>query len=192
MKMKIVSITGAHSGVGKTSLAALILREIKGFSAIKVTKTELFTSLTMDEEVISEKGKDSCILKESGADKVIWVRSTYEDIKECLTQAVSMIGNSRGVIIEGNSPLDFIEPDLVIFLMKDDLTEMKASGRKALERADLVVINTKLNDPETLKKEIRDINPVAVVFLGDLSGGKIEKGFLDTVKKRIIMEVTCG
>ncbi len=192
MIMKIISIAGSHSGVGKTSLAALILREIKGFSAIKVTKTELFTSLTMDEEVISEKGKDSCILKESGADKVVWVRSTYEDIKECLTQAVSMIGNSRGVIIEGNSPLDFIEPDLVIFVMKDDLTELKPSGRKALERADLVVINTKLNDPDTLKKEIRDINPVAAVFLGDLSGGKIEKDFMDTVKKRIFMEVTCG
>lgn len=190
--MKIISITGAHSGVGKTSLAALILREIKGFSAIKVTKTELFTSLTMDEEVISEKGKDSCILKESGADKVIWVRSTYEDIKECLTQAVSMIGNSRGVIIEGNSPLDFIEPDLVIFVMKDDLTEMKPSGRKALKRADLVVINTLLANLETLKKEVMDINPKAGIFSSNLANGKIENVFLETVKKRIATEVSCG
>lgn len=181
--MKIISITGAHSGVGKTSLAGLILKEIKGFSAIKVTKTELFTSITTDEKVISEKGKDSCILKESGADKVIWVRSTYNDLKECLTQALSMIGNESDIIIEGNSPLDFIEPDLVVFVMKDHLTELKPSGKKALERADLIVIDTESDDLEILKKEIRGINPVADIFFSDLSKGKIEKGFFDRVKK---------
>jgi len=184
MTMKLLSITGGHSGVGKTSLAGLILKEIKGFSAIKVTKTELFTSITMDEEVISEKGKDSCILKESGADKVIWVRSTYNDLKECLTQALSMIGNEGDVIIEGNSPMDFIEPDIVIFVIRDNLTGLKPSGRKALERADLIVINTESNDLEILKKEIRDINPVADIFCGDLSKGEIEKGFFDMVKKK--------
>lgn len=190
--MKLVSIAGAHSGVGKTSLAALILREIKGFSAIKVTRTELFTSITMDEEIISEKGKDSCILKESGADKVIWVKSTYDDLKECLTQALSMIGNTGGVIIEGNSPLDFIDPDLVIFIIKDNLTELKPSGRKALERADLVVINTQLDNLEILKKEIKGINPLVDVFLSDLSKGEIEKGFFDMVKKKMVMELSCG
>lgn len=185
--MKIISIAGAHSGVGKTSLAALLLREIEGFSAIKVTKTELFTSITTDEEIINEKGKDSSILKESGAERVIWIRSTHRDLKESLLQALSMLGDCSGVIIEGNSPLDIIEPDLIIFVMKEDLSGLKPSGKKALEKADLVLINTGLSNLEALKMRVVDINQGAEIFSDDLAKGEIGRGFLDLVKKRIGM-----
>lgn len=190
--MKIISVTGAHSGVGKTSLAALLLREMKGFSAIKITKTELFTSITTDEKVLSEKGKDTSILKEGGANKVIWIRSTQRDLKDSLSQALSMLGDSRGVIIEGNSSLDFIEPDLIIFVMKEDLSELKPSGSKALEKADLIMINTGLSNLDSLRMRVMDINPGAEVFSNDLEKGEIGKGFLDLVKKRIGMEVSCA
>jgi len=190
--MKIISVTGAHSGVGKTSLAALLLREIRGFSAIKITKTELFTSITTEEEAILENGKDTAILKEGGAERVIWVRATPRDLKDSLTQALSILGDSIGVIIEGNSSLDLIEPDLIIFVMKDELSDLKPSGGKALEKADLIVINTGLSNLDSLKMRVMDINPGAEVFLNDLTKGKLSKGFLDIVKKRIGMEVCHG
>jgi molybdopterin-guanine dinucleotide biosynthesis protein len=190
--MKIISITGAHSGVGKTSLGALLLREIEGFSAIKVTKTELFTSITTEEDIISEKGKDSSILKEGGASKVIWIKSTQRDLKESLPQALSMLGDCKGVIIEGNSPLDFIEPDLIIFVMNEDLSALKPSGRKALEEADLVVINTESRDLEVLKARVMDINPGADIFSNDLTKGEIGRRFLELVMKKIGMEARNG
>lgn len=190
--MKIISVTGSHSGVGKTSLASLIIREIEGLSAIKVTKTDLFTSITTDDEIISESGKDSAVFKESGARNVVWVKSTQRDLKECLNQALSMVSDSRGVVIEGNSPIEYIEPDLIIFVMKEDLSGLKASGSRALERADLVVINTDSNsiqgeNIERLKIRLIDINPDAEIFSNDLAGGKIQREFLDFVKKRIGM-----
>lgn len=183
-KMKIISVTGAHSGVGKTSLAALLLREIEGLSAIKVTGTELFTSITTEDEVISESGKDTAVLKESGAGSVVWVKSTRRDLKECLTQALSMVGNCNGVIVEGNSPIEYIKPDLIIFVMKEDLSGLKASGSKALEKADLIVINTGSDEIGELKTMVKNINPGAEIFSNDLAGGKIQREFLELVKKR--------
>jgi molybdopterin-guanine dinucleotide biosynthesis protein len=72
---KIISVTGAHSGVGKTTLCAILLNRLAGFGAIKFTKTDMFTSISEDPETILKHGKDTAIMSEAGAEKVIWIQS---------------------------------------------------------------------------------------------------------------------
>ncbi len=74
--MILVSVCGAHSGVGKTTLASILLKRLEGFSAIKVTRTKLFSSIITDKELIRKSGKDSAVLKESGTETVVWVKTS--------------------------------------------------------------------------------------------------------------------
>jgi hypothetical protein len=52
-----------------------------------------------------------------------------------------MFSGIRGVIVEGNSPVDFLNPHLVIFIMGHDGV-MKPSARDVIRQADIVVINS--------------------------------------------------
>lgn len=136
----IISVTGAHSGVGKTSLCSLLLKNLKGFGAIKYTKTDLYASVIDDPEVIKQKNKDTAVLSESGAERVVWIKSPAEELEHALGIAISKMSGLRGVIIEGNSPAGFLRPDVAIFVIGHD-GEVKPSARKLCEKADVIVLN---------------------------------------------------
>jgi molybdopterin-guanine dinucleotide biosynthesis protein len=139
--LKIIAVTGAHSGVGKTTLSSILLKSLRGFGAIKFTKTPLYTSLIDDEAVIKQKGKDTAILLEAGAEKVLWIKSPYDGLHKVLDIAIEKMNGLKGVVIEGNSPLDFLNPSLVIFIIGHN-GEVKPSALNAASRADVLVYNS--------------------------------------------------
>ena len=140
-KQCILSVTGAHSGVGKTTLCSILLKEFKGFGAIKFTKTGLFTSVVDSTEILDKEGKDTSIMMHAGAEHVVWVRSPVEDLNDALGIALQKLSGTRGVIIEGNSPVDFLNPHLVIFIIGED-GEIKPTALKLSSKADIIVINS--------------------------------------------------
>lgn len=141
---KIISVTGAHSKVGKTTLASILLNNLEGFGAIKYTKTSFYTSVTDDTDTILQKDKDTAILSESGAERVVWIQSPVTGLKDALNIAVSKMENLEGVIVEGNSPVDFLNPDLVIFIIGEEGT-IKPSAKKVSSRADIIILNSPKN-----------------------------------------------
>jgi molybdopterin-guanine dinucleotide biosynthesis protein len=148
MSMKkhcILSVTGAHSGVGKTTLCSILLKEFKGFGAIKFTKTGLYTSVVDSPEILDEEGKDTSIMINAGAERVVWVRSPVENLNDALEIALQKLSGTRGVVIEGNSPVDFLNPHLVIFIIGED-GEIKPTALNVSRRADIIVINSE--DPD--------------------------------------------
>ena len=84
MKPFIIGIGGAYSGVGKTTIATLILQLLEGWGAIKYTKTEIYCSVTEDIAILSQEGKDARKLLDSRAEKVLWVQSPSDDLEEIL------------------------------------------------------------------------------------------------------------
>src|SRR4030043_256168 len=68
MRPVIIGIGGAQSGAGKTTIASLILKRLKGWGAIKYTKNSLYCSITDDLKILSEKGKDTKRLLDAGAE----------------------------------------------------------------------------------------------------------------------------
>ena len=131
--MRIIIVSGARSGVGKTRMAQQLLRGFKGWSALKVTVSkengcpherscgvcleinEPF-QIVKDEKIINQAGKDTARLKESGAKQVIWLKARPEGLKHGLVKALSEFSGCRGVIIEGTSVLKFIRPDINIHI----------------------------------------------------------------------------
>lgn len=212
---KIISVTGAHSMVGKTTLCSILLNEFRGFGAIKFTKmpehrqTEVkkirssedknfstsqlpnfpsskvaSSELIEDLNILNQKGKDTAIFLESGAERVIWIQSPYYELENILKTALGRMADLEGVVIEGNSPVDFLNPHLIIFIIGVD-GEIKPSALEVSKKADIIIINS-----EKHVKKLSFLSAVgrkgAKVFYIDLLNrkGELDK-FLCFVKEKI-------
>ncbi|MEF9438142.1 MAG: hypothetical protein L0922_05195, partial [Candidatus Mariimomonas ferrooxydans] len=74
--------------------------------------------------------------------RVVWVQSPYNKLKNVLETAVSRMTGLKGIIVEGNSPVDFLNPYLVIFITESD-GHLKPSAVKVGKKADIIIINSK-------------------------------------------------
>ena len=139
-KFRIISVTGAHSKVGKTTLCSILLKNLKGFGAIKFTKTSLYSKLVDDPETITQKNTDTGIMSEAGAEKVVWVQSPPEKLEDPLHIALGRMAGLRGVVVEGNSPVEYMEPDLIVFIIGDD-GQIKPSAMELSKKADIIIMS---------------------------------------------------
>jgi molybdopterin-guanine dinucleotide biosynthesis protein len=131
--MKIITVSGAYSGIGKTKLVEKILRQFKDWSALKVTvvknspcpreiacgvcqeqKTPF--SIISNHRIVNQKGKDTQRMKASGAKKVLWLRAKPSGLKKGLEAALKKLKKSPGVVVEGTSVLKYLKPDLGFFI----------------------------------------------------------------------------
>lgn len=139
MRPFIIGIGGAHSGSGKTTYASLLLRTLRGWGAIKYTKTGLYSSVTDDHDIISQEDKDTRRFLDAGAERVLWVQSPPSELGEVLSMAVERLSDLRGIIVEGNSAIEFLRPDIIIFIFGNDPTKIKETAKGILKRADIVI-----------------------------------------------------
>ena len=154
-RVKTIVVSGAHSNIGKTSLAADMLGGLRDWSALKVTVkkesrcprqsncgvcSELkgdFDIVT-ERKVINKKGTDTARLKKAGAKKVIWLKSTLKGLKAGLNRAFLLLKDSKGVVIEGTSVLKYIKPDFTIYL-DDKKAVLRNTARQARKKADIII-----------------------------------------------------
>lgn len=148
-----IGIGGAHSSVGKTTLAAAVLRYLMTsqpaypfrhrprLGAVKYTKTALYASLIDDETVIRQTDKDTARLAEAGAEQVLWIKSRAADLKEVMPLALERLSGLDGVVIEGNSAIEFAKPDIVIFIAGESEESIKLSADKLLRQADIIIVS---------------------------------------------------
>lgn len=176
MDMVVITVSGARSGVGKTSLCALLLDRLDGFAAIKVSTGGMYTSVTDVEEVIDERGKDTRVLKEAGASPVVLVRCPAEDLQDALEQAFVLVGNAGGVVVEGNGPTRLLKPDVAFFVTGPDVSDAKPGAMEILKKADVVVVNVEEDEPPgKTAGDIRRLNPkAAITTMGRLRRGSPE------------------
>ncbi|MGO9378448.1 MAG: molybdopterin-guanine dinucleotide biosynthesis protein MobB [Dissulfurispiraceae bacterium] len=149
-KPLIIGIGGAHSTVGKTTLSAAIIKHLTQhptcffskkprLGAIKYTRTELYASVIGDELIIKQKDKDTARLAAAGAEKVLWIKSPRNKLEEPLSMALSKLADLDGVVIEGNSAIEFVKPDIVIFICGESKEYTKASAITLMRQADIVI-----------------------------------------------------
>ena len=226
---KIISVTGAHSKVGKTTLCSILLNEFKGFGAIKFTKTpehraqslptgqagtehrqtevkkirssedkNFSTSqlpnfpsskvtnseLIEDLNILNQKGKDTAIFLESGAERVIWIQSPYYELENILKTALGKMADLEGLVIEGNSPVDFLNPHLIIFIIGVD-GEIKPSALEVSKKADIIIINSEKHVKELSFLSTLGRKGAKVFYINLLNRkGELDK-FLCFVKEKI-------
>jgi len=183
---KIIAVSGSHSGIGKTLLAEYLLSLLQDFAAIKISIEDFFTAVSCDDATIMVPGKDTFRLKSSGAKQVIWVRSSENNLMESMEQACSLLVDCAGVLIEGNSILTYINPDLAFFVYGGDLQTLKPSRLYALQKAGVIINNLRDESAEIAEteKSIRSLNPTAVVVSLNLSDRESVIPFLKDMLQR--------
>ncbi len=141
MRPLLIGIGGGHSDSGKTTLACAILKEFVGWSAIKSGSDSMYTSVVDDPEVLSEPGTDTAAFLEAGASAAVLVKAPKEELPEALVLAferLDSLSDLPGVVVEGNSAIEVLSPDIVIFSF-DAFSEIKESSKAVFELADALV-----------------------------------------------------
>ena len=155
----IVAVSGLSSNTGKTTLVCELIRRLPGWEAIKITRGHYrscgkdpsgccVSDLLRDEPLIRsgreanyEKGKDTGRFWDAGAANVHWAIVGEDQVEEGIAQALSRV-RSAGVIVEGNSFLDYIKADFAITCARAGENKMKTSARRTLARADALYLST--------------------------------------------------
>lgn len=140
----IISIGASSSGSGKTTLGVKILKGLDDCSVIKYTKTVSYTSIIEDQEILDVNGKDTSLYIRGGAKKVLWLQSPGENLYDALNTCLERLSEQRYIIIEGNSPIEFLNPHLVLFLVNRKRA-FKKSAEKIIKKADLVIENEEID-----------------------------------------------
>lgn len=135
----VIGIAGAHSGVGKTLIGCRILSALgPRWGAIKCTPTGLYASVTTDPVILAEPGKDTARYLQAGAAEVVWVQGPPDELAEPLELAMSRLGGCEVIVLEGNSAIELVKPDIVIFILGYSAMT-KPSALKLLNSADVVI-----------------------------------------------------
>jgi|GEM_PF-981049 len=181
-----ITVSGSHSGIGKTLLAESILQVVRDFAAIKITIEDFFTAVSFDDASIMVPGKDTFRLKTSGASRVVWVRTPEQHLVETMEQAVSALGCFSGLLIEGNSITTYLEPDLAFFVYGGEIQTMKPSRLYALQRAQVIINNIRdaATDCRENEKILRDINTRATVLSANLAAADTLQLLLRSIIKQ--------
>ena len=135
----LIGIGGAHSGSGKTTYASLLFQRLRGWGGIKYTKTDIYSSLIDERDVLLTEGKDTRRMLDAGAERVLWVKSPPSELGELLPLAMEKLSDLKGVIIEGNSAIEFLVPDIIIFMFGNNSEKLKESAKGILGKADVVL-----------------------------------------------------
>jgi molybdopterin-guanine dinucleotide biosynthesis protein len=156
-----VAIAGVSSEVGKTTLLCRLLRELPGWEAIKMTRGHYrscgkdphaccVSHLLGDEPLIRSgfqqtyaSDKDTGRYWDSGAANVHWVIVTDDQVELGIQLALERI-KAPGVLIEGNSFLQFIDVDSAVLVASDapakNTAKIKGSTRWPLEKASALYV----------------------------------------------------
>jgi len=155
----IVAVSGLSSNTGKTTLVCELLKRLPGWEAIKLTRGHYrscgkdprgccVSDLLRDEPLIRsgrkenyEAGKDTGRFWDAGAANVHWVIVGEDQVEGGIKDALSRV-KTEGVVVEGNSFLDYITADFSIICARAGENRMKASARRTLERADSLYLST--------------------------------------------------
>ena len=173
--MALVVIGGHSRNVGKTSVVAGLIAGLAEWqwTAVKITQyghgicsangeaCDCATgdhSWAISEERDRSSGTDSSRFLAAGAVQVFWVRTEQGRLAEAMPTLRQRLAAARNVIIESNSVLKFLRPDLYLSVLDPATADFKNSAREFLDRADAVILHQ--NAGETAWQAV-SLKPVA-------------------------------
>lgn len=139
--MNIIVVTGNGSNSGKTTFIRIILSLYPNtFDVIKLTpSSNMSSSIEKRRDILMQKGKDTAFFLEGGAKNVFWVHGKRDKIGNLLKQA--LLDVSGNVIIEGNSALQYVKPQLIFFVTRTLDGTVKESAAIAKLQAHYIILN---------------------------------------------------
>lgn len=159
-------VVGGHSrNIGKTSVVAGLIRKLRGrkWTAVKITQyghgmcsskgeacgceAEPEHPFALSEEYEANQ-TDSGRFLAAGAERSFWLRAPSGELPRAAGIVHKILDQSENVIVESNSVVELVQPDLFLMLLDFSCDDFKASSMRFLDRADaFVVIDRGINAP---------------------------------------------
>jgi hypothetical protein len=154
-----VVVIGGHSrSVGKTSVVAGLISALREFdwTAVKITQyghgvcsangepCDCATddhSWAISEEHDRSGESDTSRFLLAGATRALWVRTEQGRLAEAMPALRQRLEGARNVIVESNSVLKFLRPDLYLTVLDPATVDFKNSAREFLDRAHAVILH---------------------------------------------------
>lgn len=163
----VVVVGGNTRNVGKTSVAAGLIARLPElhWTALKITQfghgfctadgkpcacqtAEACVAMNVERDAAS--GTDTSRFVAAGAARTLWVRTRVGQLGEAMPRIRAEIAAAENAIVESNSVLEFLEPDLYLTVIDEASGDFKESARRFLGRADAVVCAEGAAVPEEL------------------------------------------
>ena len=153
--MAIVVIGGQASGVGKTGVICALIRAMpeRRWTAIKVTQCSHQggeakpcdcdldgRAVAMTEEHDHGARTDSSRYLAAGAVRSLWVRTLPGHLAQVMPRVEEEIARAEDVLIESNSVMEFLRPDVYAMIVAQGVADFKPSARRWLDRADAILM----------------------------------------------------
>lgn len=155
--MAIVVVGGHSRSVGKTSVAAGLIASLPEmrWTAFKITQfghgvcsangepcdcETADHTMAVSEERDAKSGTDSARYLAAGAVRSFWVRTRQGQLAEAMPRIRKELARAENAVIESNSILRFLRPDLYLSVLDPALSDFKDSARLYLDRADAVLV----------------------------------------------------
>ena len=171
--MAIVVVGGHSRDVGKTSVVAALIARLPEmrWTAFKITQfghgfctangepcdcqTDEHT-VAVSEERDSQSGTDSARFLAAGALRSFWVRTRIGNLAAAMPRLRKEIAAAQNVILESNSIMGFLRPDLYLSVLDQAKADFKDSARLFLDRADALLVRA---GSEELVPRWRGVSP---------------------------------
>ena len=155
--MAVVVIGGHTRNIGKTSVMAGLIAATpeKHWTAFKITQfghgvcsangdpcdcETADHTIAISEERERESGTDSSRYLAAGATRSFWVRTRQGQLAEAMPRLRRELARAENAMIESNSILRFLQPDVFVSVLDAETADFKESAKRYLDRADAVVL----------------------------------------------------
>ncbi len=156
--MALIVVGGHSRSVGKTSVVAGLIAGLPEFhwTAMKITQYghgicsangELCDCATDDHSwaVTEERDRsgesDTSRFLVSGAARSLWVRTRQGMLAEAMPRVRQELAAAENAILESNSVMRFLRPDLYLTVLDASTADFKLSAQEFLDRADAVILH---------------------------------------------------
>jgi hypothetical protein len=156
--MSLIVIGGHSRNVGKTSVVAGIIAALPEYhwTAFKITQyghgicsadgkachcANDDHSWAISEEKDRSGKSDTSRFLVAGATRAWWVRTEQGRLAEAMPTLRRKLAESGNVILESNSILKFVRPDLYLSVLDPDTEDFKKSAQEFMDRADAVIVH---------------------------------------------------
>ncbi len=152
-------VIGGHSrSVGKTSVVAGLISALREYdwTAVKITQyghgvcsangapcdcATADHSWAISEEKDRGGESDTSRFLLAGAVRALWVRTEQGRLAEAMPALRQRLERSPHVMVESNSVLKFMRPDLYLTVLDPSTDDFKTSAREFLDRAAAVILH---------------------------------------------------
>jgi len=172
--MAVVVVGGHSRSVGKTSVVAGIIAALPEmhWTAVKVTQYGHGICSANGEPCDCETDDHSWAIKEerdrsgksdssrflvSGAVRSLWVRTRQGMLAEAMPRLRKELASAENAILESNSVMRFLRPDLYLTVLDSANPDFKASAKEYLDRADAVILHDGSTTPAWSKISLKPV-----------------------------------